>query len=159
MADDDKKKDEDPKKCSKEYRARLELTTIIMTLFKNFVILGSIFLILQFHKGASITDAWDNLSQLGGQIQYLIILTLMLTFISIIDRFIYNNLMLGLGLGLGVAIVYILQGGDLSNLGAKKASPEEVDDEEENKAEAPAVAAVLRQPISTSTTTKNTFTP
>ena len=137
MADDDKKKD-DPKKCSKQYQAQLELTTIIITLFKNFVILGSMFLILHIKNEGGIQGAFQNLKGMVGHIQYLVILTLMLTFVSIIDRFIYNNLMLGLGLGLGVAIIYILFP-DMAK--KKRRSKTDDDDDDDDEEDAPAAAA------------------
>ena len=45
---------------------------------------------------------------LRSKLSFLIILTLMLTFLSIIDRYIYNNLMLGIGLGMGVAVIVLM---------------------------------------------------
>ena len=140
MADDDKKKEDDPKKCSKQYQAQLELTTIIITLFKNFVILGSMFLILHIKNEGGIQGAFQNLKGMVGHIQYLVILTLMLTFVSIIDRFIYNNLMLGLGLGLGVAIIYILFP-DMAKKKRLSKTDYDADDEDEEEEDAPAAAA------------------
>ena len=98
------------KQCSKGHSAKLELVQIIITLFKNFVVLGSMFLILHIHSAGKISmkQAMGDGKALLKSAPFLIILTLMLTFLSIIDIYIYNNLMLGLGLGMGVAIIYLL---------------------------------------------------
>ena len=104
-------------KCSKAYTAKLELSQIIMTLFKNFVVLGSMLLILQIHSGDKfgLQAILKDGKMLTSKISFLIILTLMLTFLSIIDRYIYNNLMLGIGLGMGVVIIVLMH----PNLGVK----------------------------------------
>ena len=98
------------KQCSKAHSAKLELAQIIMTLFKNFVVLGSMFLILHIHNAGKIglSAAIGDGKSLLKSAPFLIILTLMLTFLSVIDIFIYNNLMLGLGLGMGVAVIALL---------------------------------------------------
>ena len=117
MADDNTKTDNN-KKCSKSHMAKLELSNIIVTLFKNFVILSSIFLILHIqHHGGPVKAFKSDFSQLGKGIYFIIILTLMLTFLSIIDVFIYNNLMLGMGLGMGVAVVILLYPNFIRELG------------------------------------------
>lgn len=98
------------KQCSKAHSAKLELSQIIMTLFKNFIVLGSMLLILQIHSGDkfSLQAIMEDGKMLRSKLSFLIILTLMLTFLSIIDRYIYNNLMLGIGLGMGVAVIVLM---------------------------------------------------
>ena len=99
------------KQCSQSHLAQLELSQIIITLFKNFVVLGTMFLVLHIHGAGGMGDGLQNLinpSNLWKNGTFLIILTFMLTFLSIIDRFIYNNMMLGLGLGMGVAVIVLI---------------------------------------------------